>query len=66
MQLLYPKHRVLYKNLYGKYIYLDRVVDEANLTENFSKNEIASLVIEDWVSNFQFSAQNISLNWGYI
>lgn len=28
----------------------DRVVDEVNLTENFSKNEIASLVIEDWVS----------------
>ena len=29
--------------------YLDRVVDEMNQTENFSKNEIQSLIAEDWV-----------------
>ena len=28
---------------------IDRVVDELNQTENFSKNEIQSLIAEEWV-----------------
>jgi len=31
------------------FLFLDRVVDEMNQTENFSKNEIQSLICDDWV-----------------
>lgn len=44
------------------FIFPDRVVDEMNQTENFSKNEIQSLIIEDWVQTVLFYTQHRSVH----